>query len=37
VWFARFMEAADLLIIGENLPDAPDLPLRAVAADVKVL
>ena len=37
VWFARFMEAADLLIIGENLPDAPDLPLRAVAADVRVL
>jgi hypothetical protein len=26
-----------MLVIGEDLPDAPDLPLRAVAADVKVL
>ncbi len=31
------MQAADMLVIGEDLPDAPDLPLRAVAADVKVL
>ena len=37
LWFAREMQAADMLVIGEDLPDAPDLPLRAVAADVKVL
>lgn len=37
LWFARFMEAADMLVIGEDLPDAPDLPLRALAADVRVL
>lgn len=37
LWFARHMEAADMLIIGETLPDAPDLPIRAVAADVAVI
>ncbi|MDX1780700.1 MAG: dihydroneopterin aldolase [Thalassovita sp.] len=37
LWFAREMQAADMLVIGEDLPDAPDLPLRAVATDVKVL
>lgn len=37
LWFAREMQAADMLVIGEDLPDAPDLPLRAVAADVRVL
>ena len=37
LWFARFMQAADLLVIGEDLPDAPDLPLRAVATDVRVI
>lgn len=37
LWFARFMEAADMLVIGEALPDAPDLPLRAVATDVRVI
>lgn len=37
LWFARFMEAADMLVIGEDLPDAPDLPLRALATDVKVI
>ncbi len=37
LWFARQMQAADMVVIGEDLPDAPDLPLRAVAADVRVL
>ena len=37
LWFAREMQAADMLVIGEDLPDAPDLPLRAVASDVRVL
>lgn len=37
LWFARFMEAADMLVIGAALPDAPDLPLRAVATDVRVI
>ncbi|MTJ05712.1 MAG: dihydroneopterin aldolase [Sediminimonas qiaohouensis] len=37
LWFARQMEAADMVVIGEELPDAPDLPLRAVGADVRVL
>ncbi|WP_296765086.1 dihydroneopterin aldolase [Sediminimonas sp.] len=37
LWFARQMQAADMVVIGEELPDAPDLPLRAVASDVRVL
>ncbi|SEQ29279.1 dihydroneopterin aldolase [Thalassovita taeanensis] len=37
LWFAREMQAADMLVIGESLPDAADLPLRAVASDVRVL
>ncbi|MFD1508897.1 dihydroneopterin aldolase [Lacimonas salitolerans] len=37
LWFARFMQAADMLVIGQDLPDAPDLPLRAVATDVTVI
>ena len=37
LWFARAMEAADVLIIGEELPQDDSLPLRAVAADVKML
>ena len=37
LWFARQMQAADMVVIGEDLPDAPDLPLRAVASDVRVL
>lgn len=37
LWFARAMEAADVLIIGEDLPQDDSLPLRAVAADVKML
>lgn len=37
LWFARVMQAADMLVIGQDLPDAPDLPLRALAADVAVI
>lgn len=37
LWFAREMQAADVLIIDEDLPQDQDLPLRAVALDVKVL
>lgn len=37
LWFAREMQAADVLIIDEDLPQEQDLPLRAVALDVKVL
>jgi dihydroneopterin aldolase len=37
LWFAREMEAADVLIIGEDLPQDQDMPLRAVALDVRVL
>ena len=37
LWFAREMQAADMLVIGEDLPDASDLPLRALGSDVRVL
>jgi len=37
LWFAREMQAADVLIIGEDLPQDDSLPLRAVALDVAVL
>ncbi|MDF1801989.1 dihydroneopterin aldolase [Thalassovita sp.] len=37
LWFAREMEAADVLIIGEDLPKDDTLPLRAVAVDVTML
>ncbi|WP_319826415.1 dihydroneopterin aldolase [Thalassovita sp.] len=37
LWFAREMQAADVLIIGEELPVDDSLPLRAVAVDVKML
>lgn len=37
LWFARQMQAADMLVIGDTPPDAPDLPLRRLAADVRVL
>lgn len=37
LWFAREMQAADVLIIGEDLPKDDTLPLRAVAVDVKML
>ncbi len=37
LWFARLEQAHDMLIIGETLPETDDLPLRSVAADVKVL
>lgn len=33
LWFARHMQAADCVIIGESLPAQADLPLRAVAVD----
>ena len=37
LWFARHMQAADMLVIGETPPAAPDLPLRSVAADVRLI
>lgn len=37
LWFARHMQAADVLVIGESLPDVADLPVRAMAADQPVL
>ncbi len=37
LWFARDIEAEDMLVIGDTPPDAPDLPLRSLAADVRVL
>lgn len=37
LWFARAMQAADVLIIGQELPADDTLPLRAVAADVTML
>jgi dihydroneopterin aldolase len=37
LWFAREMQAADVLIIGRDLPQDQDMPLRSVALDVKVL
>lgn len=37
LWFARAMQAADVVIIGEELPQDDTLPLRAVAADVKMI
>ncbi|THD75636.1 dihydroneopterin aldolase [Thalassobius vesicularis] len=37
LWFARAMQAADVVIIGEDLPQDDTLPLRAVAADVKMI
>ncbi|CUH65616.1 bifunctional dihydroneopterin aldolase/dihydroneopterin triphosphate 2'-epimerase [Thalassovita gelatinovora] len=37
LWFARQIQAADMLVIGEDLPDAPDLPLRVLGSDVRLL
>jgi dihydroneopterin aldolase len=37
LWFAREMQAADVLIIGEDLPLDQDMPLRTVALDVRFL
>ncbi|WP_420566865.1 dihydroneopterin aldolase [Thalassovita sp.] len=37
LWFAREMQAADVLIIGQDLPQGQEMPLRAVALDVTVL
>ena len=37
MWFARLIQAHEVLLIGEDLPDAPDVPLRAVAADLRLL
>ena len=33
LWFARHMQAADVVVIGETPPTATDLPIRAVPAD----
>lgn len=33
LWFARHMQAADIVVIGETPPAASDLPIRAVAVD----
>ncbi|MGH1357117.1 MAG: dihydroneopterin aldolase, partial [Thalassovita sp.] len=37
LWFAREIQAADVLVIGHELPQDHEVPLRAVALDVKVL
>jgi dihydroneopterin aldolase len=37
LWFAREMQAEDVLIIDEDLPEDDTLPLRAAALDVAVL
>lgn len=37
LWFARAMQADSLTVIGADAPAAGDLPLRSVAADVRVL
>jgi dihydroneopterin aldolase len=37
LWFARHMQAADVLVIGESLPDVADLPVRAMSADQAAL
>lgn len=33
LWFARHMQAADILLIGESLPEPCDLPVRVLAVD----
>jgi dihydroneopterin aldolase len=37
LWFARHMQAADIVVIGESLPAAADLPIRAVPVDQATL
>lgn len=37
LWFARHMQAADIVVIGETPPAATDLPIRAVPVDQSTL
>jgi dihydroneopterin aldolase len=37
LWFARHMQAADVVVIGETPPAAADLPIRAVPVDQSTL
>ena len=37
LWFARHMQAADIVVIGETLPASADLPIRAVPVDQPML
>lgn len=37
LWFARHMQAADIVVIGETPPAAADLPIRAVPVDQSTL
>lgn len=37
LWFARHMQAADIVVIGETPPAAADLPIRAVPVDQPIL
>ena len=33
LWFARHMQAADVVVIGDTPPENADLPIRTLAAD----
>jgi dihydroneopterin aldolase len=36
-WFAATFHAGELLVIGSDLPTAPDVPLRAIPVDQKTI
>jgi len=36
-WFAASFDAQEMLVVGADLPDVSDVPLRGVAADVTAL